>query len=95
MSMKLGGCLILGLLVGSAPGATNPWVGELPASFKSGAKVPALEETGPRARLVAGDWSRFEQAFAESQREYFIWDGTHPTIAGHALIAEAWLETVK
>lgn len=39
--------------------------------------------------------ARFEQAFAESQREYFIWDGTHPTIAGHALIAEAWLKTVK
>ena len=68
MSMKLGGCLILGLLVGSALGATNPWVGELPASFKSGAKVPALEETGPRARLVAGDWSRFEQVFARLDR---------------------------
>lgn len=39
--------------------------------------------------------TRFEQAFVESRREYFIWDGTHPTVAGHALIAKAWLDTVK
>ena len=35
---------------------------------------------------------RFENMFKQSKREYFIWDGTHPTIAGHALIAKAWLE---
>ena len=68
MSMRLGGVLVLGLLFGEALGAVNPWVGELPASFKSGSKVPALEETGPRARLVAGDWSRFEQVFARLDR---------------------------
>lgn len=38
---------------------------------------------------------RFECAFAGSRREYFIWDGTHPTVAGHTLIAKAWLDTVK
>ena len=24
--------------------------------------------------------------------EYFIWDGTHPSIAGHMIIAEEWLK---
>lgn len=35
---------------------------------------------------------RFEQEIAKAKPEYFIWDGTHPTIAGHALIAEEWLK---
>ena len=38
---------------------------------------------------------RFEEAMRTSSPEYFIWDGTHPTIAGHALIAEAWLEAMQ
>ena len=38
---------------------------------------------------------RFEEAMRTSAPEYFIWDGTHPTIAGHALIAEAWLEAMQ
>ena len=27
-----------------------------------------------------------------SRMEYFIWDGTHPSIAGHMIIAEEWLK---
>ena len=38
---------------------------------------------------------RFEDAMRTSAPEYFIWDGTHPTIAGHALIAKAWLEAMR
>ncbi|MGN0847073.1 MAG: SGNH/GDSL hydrolase family protein [Kiritimatiellia bacterium] len=45
-----------------------PWVGELPGTFKSGAKVPSLEVTGPRAQLVGGDWARFERVFARLDR---------------------------
>ena len=37
----------------------------------------------------------FEQAAARSRREYFTWDGTHPTITGHALIAGLWLDSVR
>lgn len=33
----------------------------------------------------------YEQA-ARSRMEYFVWDGTHPSIAGHMLIAEEWLK---
>ena len=39
--------------------------------------------------------ARFEAAMQNSAPEYFIWDGTHPTITGHALIAEAWLEAMR
>ena len=30
-----------------------------------------------------------------SRMEYFIWDGTHPTIAGHMVIAREWLKAVE
>lgn len=36
----------------------------------------------------------YEQA-ARSRIEYFVWDGTHPSIAGHMLIAEEWLKAVE
>lgn len=39
--------------------------------------------------------SRFKEEAARSRVEYFIWDGTHPSVAGHMLIAEQWLNTVK
>ena len=29
-----------------------------------------------------------------SRIEYFMWDGTHPSIAGHMLIAEEWLNAL-
>lgn len=38
---------------------------------------------------------RFQSEFKKARREYFIWDGTHPTIAGHAIIAEEWLKSVE
>ncbi len=31
---------------------------------------------------------------ARSRMEYFVWDGTHPSIAGHMIIAEEWLRAV-
>lgn len=37
-------------------------------------------------------YEKFKEEFSKSKTEYFIWDGTHPTIAGHALIAEEWLK---
>jgi lysophospholipase L1-like esterase len=27
--------------------------------------------------------------------EYWIYDGVHPTAAGHRLIAEAWLQAIR
>lgn len=36
----------------------------------------------------------YEQA-ERSRMEYFIWDGTHPSIAGHMLISEEWLKAMR
>jgi lysophospholipase L1-like esterase len=33
----------------------------------------------------------FEEACGAAAPEYWIWDGIHPTAAGHELIARAWL----
>lgn len=57
-----------GMVLVVSAAVANSWVGDLPATFKSGAAVPALEVTGPRAQLVAGDWARFEQVFARLDR---------------------------
>ena len=62
------------ILVGLAMGfsavacAAHPWIGELPETFASGAAVPALEVTGPKAQWVAGDWSRFERVWERLDR---------------------------
>ena len=39
----------------------------------------------------------FDDAIAHSQQPitYWIWDGIHPTYAGHELMAEEWLRTVN
>ena len=36
----------------------------------------------------------YEQA-KKSRMEYFVWDGTHPSIAGHMLIADEWFKYVN
>ena len=48
--------------------AADPWIGELPVKFASGAAVPALETTAPKAQLVGGDWTRFERVWARLDR---------------------------
>ncbi|MBD2848375.1 SGNH/GDSL hydrolase family protein [Paenibacillus sp. IB182496] len=37
----------------------------------------------------------FDQASARSGEAYWVWDGVHPTAAGHHLIAERWLSVVQ
>lgn len=54
-------------------------------------------------RLLADEFSAlyiplqdaFHQAAEQAEASYWLWDGVHPTAAGHALIAGRWLETVK
>ena len=36
-------------------------------------------------------YDRLSQEIAKSRTEYFMWDGTHPTVAGHEVIAREWL----
>ena len=37
----------------------------------------------------------FERLIKESETEYFLWDGFHPTIVGHSFMAQQWLEYVQ
>ena len=37
----------------------------------------------------------FDTAMQTREASYWIWDGTHPTEAGHALIAREWLKATK
>jgi lysophospholipase L1-like esterase len=37
----------------------------------------------------------FDDACKRAPAEYWIWDGIHPTYAGHQLIADAWVESVQ
>ena len=37
-------------------------------------------------------YDRLYEEAAKSKIEYLVWDGTHPSIAGHMLIAEEWLK---
>lgn len=36
----------------------------------------------------------FDAAVSRANESYWLWDGVHPTAAGHHLIAERWLEVV-
>lgn len=40
-------------------------------------------------------YDSFAEKISQSKTEYFMWDGTHPSIAGHYLIAEEWLKAVE
>lgn len=53
----------------------------------------AAKETAQNHSLVfVPFYDCFLKAFKNSKTEYFIWDSTHPTVAGHMLMAKKWLE---
>lgn len=37
----------------------------------------------------------FDEACQKAPLEYWIWDGVHPTVAGHELMARKWIEQVE
>ena len=39
-------------------------------------------------------YNKIKENAARSRIEYFVWDGTHPSVAGHMIIAEEWLKAV-
>lgn len=40
-------------------------------------------------------YDRIREEAARSMMEYFIWDGTHPTVACHTLIADEWMKVAE
>ncbi|BAU55761.1 SGNH/GDSL hydrolase family protein [Mucilaginibacter gotjawali] len=63
-------------------------------------------EIAPRQAIVKELAAQFDTAFIPLQRlflsacnkapaDYWIWDGIHPMPAGHQLIADEWIKTVK
>ena len=64
---------------------------------------PLLGEVQGIVRRVAGDCNVFflplQELFNEKcklrEESYWLWDGIHPTEAGHWLIAQAWLDFVQ
>lgn len=40
-------------------------------------------------------YDRIYEEAQKSSMEYFVWDGTHPSIAGHTLIADEWMKAAE
>ncbi|MBS6832806.1 MAG: hypothetical protein KH216_08300 [Clostridiales bacterium] len=36
----------------------------------------------------------FDKYLKDVETEYLLWDGVHPTVAGHGIIARRWYDTV-
>ena len=60
----------------------------LPAVQQAAAKV-AAEQRIPYVRLQ----EQFYALCKNGEPEYWLWDGIHPTLSGHQLIADEWLKT--
>jgi lysophospholipase L1-like esterase len=37
----------------------------------------------------------FDKASEKAAAEYWMWDGVHPTVAGHELMAREWISQVE
>ena len=78
-----------------------------PDSFDPEDSIGYREEINRKIRTVAPEiaddygcvfvplYDKFFEQTKRSRLEYFVWDGTHPSIAGHMLIAEEWLKAVE
>jgi lysophospholipase L1-like esterase len=45
--------------------------------------------------IFVGLQSVFDKACKKAPADYWIWDGVHPTVAGHELITRKWLKMAK
>ena len=56
----------------------------------------AVKELAQEFDAVLVDYTPvFEKAMKRQAAEYWIWDGIHPTIAGHEIMAREWIKKVS
>ena len=83
-------CEPFGLPVGSK---TNRW-----AAYRAqiGERDAIVQRLGRKYHApVVQLQGMFERATNQAPAEYWIWDGIHPTYAGHQLMADEWVRTVQ
>ncbi|MEM1099890.1 MAG: lipolytic protein G-D-S-L family, partial [Planctomycetota bacterium] len=64
---------------------------------------PDIDERIKLVHAIADDYadafvpfqSVFDEALADAEPAYWAPDGVHPSLAGHQLMADAWLKAVK
>jgi lysophospholipase L1-like esterase len=68
----------------------------------SDAWLPVIQERQTIVRKIAEDFNAhfipcqrvFDKALQKAPAAYWLSDGVHPTLAGHELMADAWIEAV-
>jgi lysophospholipase L1-like esterase len=78
-----------------APGkSTADRLAEWQVALKSEREV--VEKLGKKYHAPVVHYQKmFDAAFRRMPAEYWIWDGVHPTYAGHQLMADEWQRTYK
>ena len=60
------------------------------------ARVSIVNKLGEKDHAPVVPFQKmFESATNRAPAEYWIWDGIHPTYAGHQLMADEWVRTVQ
>jgi lysophospholipase L1-like esterase len=75
----------------------------LPCGAISDEWTPILKERQAIVKKIADDYkatfvpfqAMFDEAMTKAAPEYWAADGVHPSIAGHNLMADAWVKAVK
>lgn len=90
-------------IIGTPFGAKSGKIGE-GSDYET--RVQMINELDEIVCNIASDYNakliRFDEVFANQLKKYpnvapsyWIWDGIHPTPAGHQLMADEWLKTYK
>jgi lysophospholipase L1-like esterase len=73
-----------------------------PFTTRTSEDFKVLADYAKVARKLAGEMklpfvpfqSLFDEASKAAPAEFWLWDGIHPTVAGHAIMADMWREVV-